>query len=286
MGLALHPQFATQPWVYVMYSVQGVEGGPYDRVSRYREAAGGGSGPEEIIVDSLPTTSAYGNNRGGSIAFGPDGMLYIAVGDYYQPNLTGDPSSKIGKILRVTPDGNVPADNPIPNSPVWASGFRNPRGLTWHQQTRQLFVADNGNARGDPVHFPDRIVAVQKGAFHGWGTAPAGATTVQPFVTFDRPAPPGDLMFYKGDLYMTVLGFNSIGAQSLIKVTVNDPTNPTAAASVETWFADEAGKSTYGRLRAMAIGPDGALYVGTSSHDGRTMDRRNGDDQVIKITTQ
>src|SRR5690606_11608052 len=115
MGIALDPDFAEDPWVYVMYSVLGVDGGPFDRVSRFREE-GGKAGPEQILLDSLPSPQATANNRGGSLAFGPDGMLYISVGDHFRQDLAADPEDPHGSILRITPDGEVPADNPIPGN--------------------------------------------------------------------------------------------------------------------------------------------------------------------------
>jgi quinoprotein glucose dehydrogenase len=212
-------------------------------------------------------------------------MLYVAIGDYYQPALAANPASPIGSILRVMPDGTIPPDNPAPNNPVWAYGFRNPRGMAWHQPTGRLFVADNGTSLGDQVRVPDRIIAVEKGAFHGWGTdPPAGATVVEPIVTFDRPSPPGDIAFFDGSLFVSVLGFNTVGAQSLIKVSFEDPTNPVRVTSQERWFTDDKGGTVYGRLRAMTVGPDGSLYVSTSNRDGRTMERPQGHDLILKIT--
>lgn len=284
MGLALHPDFASEPYVYVMYSIQGVEGYPFDRVSRFRDG-GGTAGREEVVLDSIPAARTEGNNRGGSIAFGPDGMLYLSVGDNFQ-RLAGDTDVLFGKILRVTPDGEVPADNPIPGSPVWAHGFRNVHGLAWDPGTAQLFVADHGPSGEDELRGYDRIIAVEKGRHHGWPDFAAAAGSpefVDPMIVFEKAAPPGDLIFFDGALFLSVLGFSSEGGQDLVKIQLDGGASSPRAASIERWFNDAEGNSAYGRLRGLAVGPDGSLYVGTSNRDYRS-DRRQGDDQILKLT--
>src|SRR5690606_17949774 len=83
--------------------------------------------PEEVLTG----LAAAANHDGGRIAFGPDGMLYATVGDAAVPDRAQDPSSLNGKILRMTPAGGVPDDNPFPGSLVYSLGHRNPQGLAW-----------------------------------------------------------------------------------------------------------------------------------------------------------
>ena len=117
MGLALHPSFPDPPFVYAMYTWRG-DGGIENQVARFR-VGNDGLGDGRGILGGIP---AGDNHNGGRIAFGPDGMLYIGAGDTFRRELAQRKDSLAGKILRVTPDGQVPADNPFPGSPVWSLG--------------------------------------------------------------------------------------------------------------------------------------------------------------------
>ena len=98
---------------------------------------------------------------GGRISFGPDGLLYVATGDAGNPQNAQDLDSLSGKILRITPDGGVPEDNPFQNNPVYSYGHRNVQGLAWDEEG-QLFASEFGNNAYDEVN---RIVA---GGNYGW----------------------------------------------------------------------------------------------------------------------
>ena len=110
--------------------------GIVNRVVRIREADGRGAN-QEIIFDDLP---AAVNHNGGRLRFGPDGMLYIGAGDAYVPERAQDRSSPAGAILRLTPEGRVPDDNPWPGNPIWAMGLRNPNALAFRPSDGALFA--------------------------------------------------------------------------------------------------------------------------------------------------
>jgi len=288
MGIAVHPEFPFEPWVYLMYSVGREPGAPFDRVSRFREA-NGASGVEEILLDGLPARGAGGGNRGGSIAFGPDGMLYISVGDNFQRAEAADPTSPHGSILRLTATGSVPDDNPWTGNPVWAYGLRNVHGIAWHPTTGAMFAADHGPSSEGGIRGHDRILVVEKGKNHGWPSvvgAPGNPAYVDPILVFQDPAPPGDLVFHEGDLYMSMLGFDPLGAQGLVRVSFGDAAQPHRPTLVERWFNDETGATVFGRIRGLAVGPEGALYLSTSNRDGRGSGGRRGggDDRVVRVT--
>jgi quinoprotein glucose dehydrogenase len=97
----------------------------------------------------------------------------------------------------------------------------------------------------------------------------------------------GDLMpELKNDLFVSILGFQPLERQNLMRVRFEDPANPDRPTAIERWFNDAQGNSVYGRLRALAIGPDGAIYVGTSNHDGRQMtaSHREIPDRILRIS--
>src|SRR5439155_375202 len=138
MGITIAPDFPTSRAVFVVGTFAS-GGGLVNRVVRLTEANGHGGSPT-TIVDNIPAGSLH---AGDAIAFGPDGMLYVATGDAREPSRAADQSSLAGKILRYTADGHVPSDNPSAGSPVYAFGFRNPQGLAWGMGG-QLFATDHG----------------------------------------------------------------------------------------------------------------------------------------------
>jgi len=288
MGLALHPDFPREPWVYVMYTAY-IDGRPVNRVTRFREVNGRGTG-EEPIVDNLPAAL---NHNGGRIIFGPDRMLYVSAGDAYHPMSAQDLSSRSGAILRVTPEGRVPPDNPHPNNPRWVLGVRNPNGLAFRPGTGALFAADHGpTSEWGPPRIADRdeLNVIRKGANYGWPLVVGAAGRpefVDPLLAWIPSAPPGALLFYNANLLPALKGdlfYSTLMGQALLRIRFTDPAQPERVTAIERWFNDgPRGSSVYGRLRALAAGPDGAIYIGTSNLDGRGTPRA-GDDRVLRLT--
>jgi glucose/arabinose dehydrogenase len=156
LGIALDP--ALPGWVYVYYSDAG---SGMNRVARLRLSAGGGSaGSPEVLLDTVPTTNGYHN--GGDMAFGPDGELYVVVGEAHEGSRAQDPGDLGGKVLRLRPDGSVPDDNPFPDSYVWSLGHRNSFGLCFDPATGDLWETENG-----PDSF-DEVNRILPGANYGW----------------------------------------------------------------------------------------------------------------------
>ncbi|MFO0775205.1 MAG: PQQ-dependent sugar dehydrogenase [Nitrospiraceae bacterium] len=154
-GIALDPAFATNGFVYLHFSVAG---GAKNKVIRVKDVGGVGT-QETTILDNLPAAEIH---NGGVIRFGGDGKLYVTTGEITQDNLAQDRTSLGGKILRINSDGSIPADNPIPGSPVYAMGWRNGFGLAVHPATKDLWGTENGPDTNDEVN---RIVA---GGNYGW----------------------------------------------------------------------------------------------------------------------
>lgn len=294
-GLALHPDYPAVPWVYVMYTYIS-DSGPLNRISRFTEV-NGRAGDETVLLDGLAAQARGGSHSGGTLQFGSDGMLYIATGDAFERQRSNDLNDPAGAVLRLTPEGTVPADNPWPGNPIWAHGLRNPHGLAWQPSTGRLFTGDHGPTGEDQLMAHDRIVILEGGRHHGWPIMVGAAGNpdyVDPILTFVPSSPPGDVMFYsadlmpslQNDLFVSVLGFQPAERQNLMRIRFQDPANPTRPTAIERWFNDENGNSVYGRLRALATGPDGAIYVGTSNHDGRQMNasQRERPDRILRIT--
>jgi len=163
LGLTLDPNFAQNRFVYVYYTEAGAA---RNRVVRYTDSSGQCANPTPIL-DTLPVS---GNHNGGIIQFGPDGKLYVVIGDVQNQANSQSLTSLAGKILRVNPDGTAPSDNPFISNPnanaklVYALGIRNSYGFTFHGHTEHLWQTENGPQDNDEIN---RIVA---GGNYGWPT--------------------------------------------------------------------------------------------------------------------
>lgn len=156
LGMALRPDFDTTLRM-VLYQHIGTADARSNRVIE-AELDGDVLRETRVLLDGIPGHPLY---NGGRVAFGPDRMLYVTTGWIEDRALPQDLNSLAGKILRLTPDGTVPADNPFQGSPVWSSGHRNPQGLAWDAEG-QLFAAEHGQSGHDEVN---RIVP---GGNYGW----------------------------------------------------------------------------------------------------------------------
>jgi glucose/arabinose dehydrogenase len=165
LGLALAPDFATSGNLYVYAIVPAAGAQPVrGQVIRYT-ATGNTGGSPAVLVDDLPAATIQ---NGGDLQCGPDGKIYLTVGDTGDSSLAQSDASLAGRILRFEPDGGVPADNPIASSPEWIRGLRNSFDMTFHAGTGGLFASENGPTTGDEVNY------VLKGKNYGWETLPNG----------------------------------------------------------------------------------------------------------------
>jgi glucose/arabinose dehydrogenase len=160
LGLTLDPNFAQNHFVYVYYTEAGAA---RNRVVRYTEASGLCTG-QTTILDTLPVNSIH---NGGIIQFGPDGKLYVIIGDAGNMANSQNLTSLAGKILRVNPDGSAPSDNPFfnnanANEKVFSFGHRNSYGFTFHPHTNHLWETENGPQDSDEIN---RIIA---GGNYAW----------------------------------------------------------------------------------------------------------------------
>lgn len=279
MGLALHPDFPRVPFVYAMHTYFP---GPLpafhrkNRVVRLRDQ-GDRAVFDRVVLDGIP--GAF-NHNGGRIGFGPDGMLYATAGETYEAELAQDMASLGGKILRVTPEGEIPPDNPFPGSPVWSLGHRNPQGLAWHPATKDLFASEHGPSGEFGLSAHDEINVIKKGGNYGWPKAvgaPKLSSYLDPLVAWKTPTtPPSGIAFWRGDLFVSTLR-----SETLIRVALARAGESYRVERIERWFAQ--GPARLGRLRDAVAGPDGALYVLTNNRDGRGRPRE-GDDRILKIT--
>jgi glucose/arabinose dehydrogenase len=238
LGIAAHPDWPDEPWVYLYYSdpVAGI-----NRLIRVRVEDGRETGRERLL-DGLPTAAAYHN--GGDMLFGPDGMLYLTVGEAHEADRAQDPADLGGKVLRLTPEGGIPADNPFPGSRTFTLGHRNSFGICVDPETGDLWETENGPSGGDEVN---RLVAA---ADYGWPVAMGPLEDeryTDPFAFFPETIVPTGCAVWRGSLYVAAYG------DGLLRRFPLDPPDQTPSV------AFEFGEPVFD----LAVGPDGRLYAST-----------------------
>jgi glucose/arabinose dehydrogenase len=278
LGLALDPQFAQNGYVYLAYTYTG-GGGLRNRLVRLHDDPATGTGTQDrVLADGLLGGT---NHDGGRVKFGPDGKLYWTMGETFNGPLAQDLQSLSGKILRYNPDGSIPADNPFPGSPIYSYGHRNPQGLAWQPGTGRLYETEHGPS-GEKGCCQDEVNLIEPGQNYGWPVI-SGAETragmVAPILqsgTSTTWAPSGAAFVSAGPWAGSFL-FAALRGEALYRVIL-DPSRPRGVVDLERWFYQ-----SYGRLRDVAVGPDGGIYILTSNRDGRGSPR-SGDDKVLKLT--
>ncbi|WP_442215271.1 PQQ-dependent sugar dehydrogenase [Specibacter sp. RAF43] len=234
-----------------------------NRIVRLPLMGGAGSrslGPATVILQGI---AKAGNHNGGRIVFGPDGMLYATAGDAGNGSSAQDPSSLSGKILRLTADGGVPADNPFPGSLVYSLGHRNVQGVAWDSRGR-MWASEFGQNTWDELN------EIKPGRNYGWPMVEGMhqgdlAQFTDPVLVWptDQASPSG-IAIRGTTLYMAALRGERL------------------------WVIDLAGRpraqafltGRLGRLRDVVFAPDGRLWVMTNNTDGRGSPA-SGDDRIV-----
>lgn len=284
MGIALHPDFARNRAFFLYASVE-KPSGLVNQVQRWTLAPDGASAAlDRVLVDDIPGAKYH---DGGRLKIGPDGMLYVATGDATAPDRAQDLRSPSGKLLRLTPEGEIPAGNPFAGSSVFLLGIRNCEGFDW-LDPRTLYVADHGPSGelGRTGH--DEVNVARAGDNLGWPTiygCEARTGLVTPSLSWEEAVPPGGAAVYTGEAIPEWRGSLLLGtlrSKHLHRV-VFDPSVLRRVASHEVYFLGDPPQGL-GRLREVVMGPDQELYVTTSNCDGRGRCPPEGD-RILRITS-
>ena len=294
LGIAFDPQFATNGYLYCYYTVPGTAA--HNRVSRF--TANGDlvvPGSEVPILDLEDLLG--GNHNGGSIHFGPDGKLYVAVGENGLSSYGQVITNRLGKMLRINPDGTIPSDNPtsFPGIPgtttgamraIWCVGLRNPFSFAFQPVTGRMFINDVGQALWEEVN--DGIA----GSNYGWPTT-EGDFNPATYPNFRRP-----IHFYTHD----GTGMDPAMGECIVGAAFYPGSGPFPAANRGMYYYADL---TNGWIRmldpstnatslfatgittplAFSVGPDGALYyiAYTIGQIGRISYPVNGTPPAITI---
>jgi glucose/arabinose dehydrogenase len=193
IGIALHPQFASNGWVYVHYTT--TRNGAHNRIGRLVASGDVSDGTEQVLVD-LPPLSQATTHNGGALHFDDGGRLLVGVGDNADGSKAQDLADTFGKLLRFADDGSIPPDNPfcadaLLRCAVWARGLRNPFTFALQPAGGRMHINDVGE------HTWEEIDVGQPGANYGWpaseGPDNVGAGIVAPRFAYrhDDTVPPG-----------------------------------------------------------------------------------------------
>lgn len=263
LGIAVHPDFNRNGFVYVYHTYRNGTGSFVNRVVRFK-MAGTALLDKTTVLDGIPGGRIH---DGGRIKFGPDGLLYITTGDAGSSNLAQDEKSLAGKILRIMDDGKIPDDNPFPGSPVYSLGHRNPEGLAWDYRGR-LWETEHGPSANDEVNL------IEPGKNYGWplirGDEKADGLVSPVISSGDDTWAPAGVAYYNGSLF-----FAGLRGQGLYEVRLEE-----SPILIRPHLSE-----TFGRLRDVVLGPDNNLYVSTSNRDGRGVPARD-DDRVLRVNGQ
>jgi glucose/arabinose dehydrogenase len=241
LGIAVHPDFEREPWVYLYRSDPADE---LNRLVRVRADGVVAEGQPETILDGISAVAGYHN--GGDLAFGTDGSLFVALGEAHEADRAQDETDIGGKIARLTAAGGVPPDNPFgPDNPVWSIGHRNSFGLCVDPATGTLWETENGPDVDDEVNL------IQPGGNYGWpavtGISDEGEF-IDPLLVFRDTIALTGCAVVGGDLW-----FGSFDGRLW-----HMPASTDAAAQAEEIARFPAG------VTDVLLGPDGALYVATA----------------------
>lgn len=266
--VVIAPDFARSRMIYLSWAEEG-PGGKGAAVGRGR-LSDDGSRLEGFTTIWRASPFVTGNGHfGHRLAFGPDGMLYIATGDRQKFEPAQDMTGTLGKIIRLHPDGRVPADNPFADqggvtAQIWALGVRNPLGIAFDDAGR-LWEMEMGPLGGDELNL------ITRGANYGYPTVSngdhypgdrggaaipdhsPGDGFVAPRLWWNPAISPGGMMIYRGSAFPAWRGdafVTALSGQGLVRVDL-DGAN---ARHGDRWAFGA-------RIRAVAEAPDGTIWL-------------------------
>lgn len=273
LGLALHPDFANSPYVYVAYEY--MKSGDYtERIVRYTYNSSSNTlSGHTILLDDIHGA----NYHNGCRLLIVDDKLFITTGDATNASVAQDVNAINGKILRINLDGTIPSDNPMTGSPVWSFGHRNPQGIVY--ANNKLYESEHGPNNDDEVNI------IQTNRNYGWPNVEGYCNTpseitfcnsnnvVEPIMAWTPTIAVSDIDYYDHPMFPSLkksLIMATLKDQKLYQLKLNGTLDDIASTTTIAGLTSD-------RIRAICIGPDGNIFISTSNSNA------NGSTQIDKI---
>lgn len=275
LDVELAPDFAQTGQLYLSFSEPG-QGGTGTAVMAAKLETNGNSGQlvDQAVIFRMNNFDGSTRHFGSRIVVGHDGNLFVTLGERGNGARAQNPADLAGGVVRIAPDGSVPADNPKIEGwapEFWSIGHRNPQGATLRESDGALFAVEHGARGGDELNL------VEAGKNYGWpeiaygtnydgspiGVGQAQPGLEQPIYYWDPSISPSGLDFYEGEMFAAWQGDLVLGGLSGT-VLVRLDMEGNEVVGEERLFA-----GTLGRIRDVTVGPDGALYLITDAGNGQ-----------------
>ena len=273
LGMALHPDFLTNGYLYIVYNYTGTSG-YREKLVRYTFANNSITNPTALI-ENISASSIHNGSRIRVVNESTGVKIYFTTGDASNASSAQDLNSRSGKVLRLNADGTIPADNPIANNPLWTYGHRNPQGLIFINN--KIYESEHGPSIEDEVNI------IEKGRNYGWPTVngPCDGSETSYCTTNNIKEP----IWSSGGNTIAVCGIDYYNSDkipawknSILMTTLKDASlrqlelssDGNSVVNTTIFF-----KNTYGRLRDICISPSGNVYLCTSNG--------GNDDKIIEV---
>jgi glucose/arabinose dehydrogenase len=273
-GLEISPNFASDRWLYIMHTSAGQDGTPKDnRIVRIKLTTDLrlDTGTEQVLLRGIAWNKFH---NGGRLRWGPDGKLYAGTGDAQNGDNAQNKSSLNGKVLRINPDGSIPADNPFHNA-VWSYGHRNIQGLAFDSQGR-LWEQEFGDSAQDETNL------IVKGGNYGWprceGTVSHGSPGC---ATAGFIAPKHTYGVGVGSCSGIAIVANHlwIACERGMRLYRETITSGGSLTDVRQLLV-----GTFKRLRTVEPAPGGGLWLATSNNGDKDSVPNNSNNRIFRLT--